>query len=326
MVTDLMFDSNRFIEKYMTSNSKAQQPEKTNLHPRNLHRFAYDFKALIKSCPELRPFVQVNQYGNESIDFGDPKAVKILNRAILSHFYKIKYWDIPAGYLCPPIPGRADYIHYLADLLSQNGKIPTGPDIRGIDIGVGANCVYPIIGHQSYGWSFVGSEVDTKALETASLIVKTNPELTSFIECRLQKSTSDIFKGIIGEKETYDFTMCNPPFHASLAEAMQGTQRKWKNLGKKQSVKDNTLNFGGQQAELWYPGGEQAFILKMMDQSKDVANQCRWFTSLVSKKTTLPALYQNLKKVGALHVKTVEMSQGQKVSRMLAWTFFDDRA
>lgn len=307
-----------------TAKNKEKPVEKTNLHPRNPHRFQYDFKALIKACAELRPFVQVNQYGNESVDFGDPKAVKMLNRAILSHFYKIKYWDIPAGYLCPPIPGRADYIHYIADLLSLNGKIPTGSDVRGIDIGVGANCVYPIIGYQSYGWSFVGTDVDAKALETAGQIVQTNPELKDFIECRLQKSSSDIFKGIINETEKFDFTMCNPPFHASLAEANQGTQRKWKNLGRDRSKQGNTLNFGGQQAELWYPGGEQAFILKMIDQSKDFATQCRWFTSLVSKKTTLPALYQNLKKAGVLDVKTVEMSQGQKVSRMLAWTFMDE--
>ena len=304
--------------------NKEKPAEKTNLHPRNPHRFQYDFKALIKACGELRPFVQVNQYGNESVDFGDPKAVKTLNRAILSHFYKIQYWDIPAGYLCPPIPGRADYIHYIADLLSTQGKVPTGAEVRGIDIGVGANCVYPIIGHQSYGWSFVGTDVDAKALETANLIVKTNPELKDFIECRLQKSSSDIFKGIIAENEKFDFAMCNPPFHASQAEANQGTQRKWKNLGRDKSKQTNTLNFGGQQAELWYPGGEQAFILKTIDQSKDFANQCRWFTSLVSKKTTLPALYQNLKKVGASDVKTVEMSQGQKVSRMLAWTFPDE--
>jgi 23S rRNA (adenine1618-N6)-methyltransferase len=300
---------------------RNQPAEKTSLHPRNPHRFQYDFKALIKACPELRPFVEINAYGNESVDFANPKAVKMLNRAILSHFYQIKYWDIPAGYLCPPIPGRADYIHYIADLLSLNGKVPTGPEVRGMDIGVGANCVYPILGHQSYGWSFVGTEVDRKALETANLIVNANPELTSFIECRLQGSSTDIFKGIILDNEQFDFTMCNPPFHASLAEASQGTQRKWKNLGRDKSRQANTLNFGGQQAELWYPGGEAAFILKMIDQSKDFAKQCHWFTSLVSKKSTLPALYQNLKRVGALDVKTVEMSQGQKVSRMLAWTF-----
>jgi 23S rRNA (adenine1618-N6)-methyltransferase len=39
----------------------------------------------------------------------------------------------------PPIPGRADYIHQIADLLATCNKkvVPTGADIRILDIGVG---------------------------------------------------------------------------------------------------------------------------------------------------------------------------------------------
>ena len=308
----------------MTSKIKPQPVEKQNLHPRNPHRSRYDFKALIRSCPELAPFVLINKYGNESVDFADPAAVKVLNKAILRHFYKIQYWDIPPGYLCPPIPGRADYIHYLADLLRVNEKILYGENIKGLDIGTGANCVYPVIGHQSYGWSFVGSDVDIKALRSAQRIVDSNPELVQFIECRLQKSSSDIFKNLVLPTDKFDFTMCNPPFHASLKEARAGTERKWQNLGHHKANQKETLNFGGQQAELWYPGGEQAFIIKMIEQSVDIADQCLWFTSLVSKKATLPALYHSLKKLKAVEVKTIEMSQGQKVSRILAWSFLDE--
>ncbi|TDE14678.1 23S rRNA (adenine(1618)-N(6))-methyltransferase RlmF [Dyadobacter psychrotolerans] len=301
--------------------SKPQTEEKQNLHPRNLHRSRYDFKALIKSSPALSRFVAVNQYGNESIDFANPVAVKELNKAILRHFYNIKFWDIPAGYLCPPIPGRADYLHYIADLLKADSKIPGGGNIRGMDVGMGANCVYPIIGHQVYGWSFVGSDVDVTALHSARQIADKNPDLKAFIECRLQKYPANIFAGIILHEDRFDFTMCNPPFHASQAEANAGTKRKWQNLGKDKIKQNGTLNFAGQPAELWYPGGEQAFIIKMIEESAQIEDQVLWFTSLVSKKTTLPSLYQALKKVKAMEVKTIEMSQGQKVSRMLAWTF-----
>lgn len=125
--------------------------EKTILHPRNKHRSNYDFAALTKSLPALKPYVAINKYGNESIDFSDPAAVKALNKALLSHFYNIANWDIPEGYLCPPIPGRADYIHYLADLLEEEEPLLKGKNIKVLDIGIGANCVYPIIGHQEYG-------------------------------------------------------------------------------------------------------------------------------------------------------------------------------
>ena len=306
----------------MTSKIRPELSEKQNLHPRNLHRAPYDFKKLIKSCPDLAPFVLVNKYKNESIDFADPVAVKVLNRAILSHFYKINYWDIPENYLCPPIPGRADYIHYVADLLNfKNGQ---ANKVVGLDIGMGANCVYPIIGHQSYGWNFAGSDVDPKAIQSAQKIVNGNPDLTSFIECRLQPSSSNIFKGIIRPEDQFSFTMCNPPFHKSLAEAMEGTKRKWRNLGHKKSGQKSALNFGGQHAELWYPGGEQAFIIKMIEESTLFSRQCLWFTSLVSKKTTLPALYHSLRTHNTVDVKTIEMSQGQKVSRIVAWTFMDE--
>lgn len=307
----------------MTSNAESTSSEKQGLHPRNPHRFRYDFNALIKSCPALAPFVSLNKYGDESIDFANPDAVKMLNKAILAHFYGIQHWDIPANYLRPPIPGRADYIHYVADLLGSvnDNVIPTGKAISGLDVGVGANCVYPIIGHQSYGWSFVGSDIDPKALQSAKRIVSSNSVLTPFIECRLQSSSSHIFKGIIQPNEKFDFTMCNPPFHASQAEASAGTQRKWQNLGRDKVPQKDTLNFGGQNNELWCEGGEKAFVTKMIEQSAQIADQCFWFTSLVSKKTTLPFLYKALKKVKVFDTQTIEMEQGQKVSRIIVWTF-----
>jgi 23S rRNA (adenine1618-N6)-methyltransferase len=304
-----------------TTEKKPVAEEKTNLHPRNPHRFRYDFPALISSCKELEKFVGKNEYGNDSVNFADPEAVKTLNKAILKHFYHISYWDIPAGYLCPPIPGRADYIHYIADLLSVSGQVPTGQQVRGLDIGTGANCIYPILGSQSYGWSFVGAEADQKAFRNAETIVASNTQLVSLIECRLQRSASQIFNGIIQPDDRFDFSMCNPPFHASMAAASAGTQRKWNNLKRGKTPGGVSLNFGGQQAELSYPGGEQSFILKMIGESAEYGGQCGWFTSLVSKKETLPAAYKKLKTLDVSDVKTISMSQGQKVSRMLAWTF-----
>ena len=310
----------------MTTDTKLEPADKPHLHPRNPHRFRYDFGALTKACPELTAFVSVNSYQDESIDFANPAAVKMLNKAILKHFYDIKHWDIPPGYLCPPIPGRADYIHYLADLLRVGGNttIPVGKNIVGLDVGVGANCVYPIVGHQSYGWSFVGAEIDPKALQCAQAIVASNSALTSFIDCRLQVNPSRIFKGIVQPAEKFDFTMCNPPFHASLAEVSAASQRKWQNLGRKNGLENNTLNFGGQPAELCCEGGEEAFLNRMIEQSAEIASQCLWFTSLVSKKTTLPRIYKSLKKAKALAVETIEMEQGQKASRIVAWTFLSN--
>jgi len=288
---------------------------KTELHPRNKHRAPYDFKELIKCCPDLTKFVAKNSYGNDSIDFTDPIAVKTLNKAILKLFYNIT-WDIPEHFLCPPIPGRADYIHYIADLLAvfNRGIIPEGKKISVLDIGVGANCIYPLIGHREYGWSFVGTDIDPLAISIAKGIVAQN-NLAETIEIRLQKSSTNIFQGVLDDEAVYDVSMCNPPFHASRAEAEAGTQRKWRNL----KVQTKALNFGGQSNELWCPGGEVAFIKQMIEESVHI--NCKWFTTLVSKASSLVPIYRALEKARPTEIRTVDMGQGQKKSRFVAWTF-----
>lgn len=296
---------------------------KINLHPRNPHRGRYDFMRLISCSPELAAFVTKNGYGNESIDFANPSAVKALNRALLKLEYGITVWDIPVQYLCPPIPGRADYLHYLADLLADGGDIPRGPSVRVLDVGVGANCIYPLIGQRSYDWSFIGSDIDEVALANAQRIVDANG-LGRDIELRLQTSRSAIFSGVIKPGELFDLTMCNPPFHASSDDAKAGTQRKWRNLGK-HSGRQPVLNFGGQGAELYCDGGEEAFIGRMAAESAMQPASCLWYTSLVSKSASLPGVYRALKKAGALEVRTIDMAQGQKKSRIVAWTFLDRR-
>lgn len=309
----------------MPSKKREHPKEKLSLHPRNRHRERYNFRQLVSSCPELGQFVKLNDYNDQSIDFFNPLAVKTLNKALLKYFYGIDYWDIPANYLCPPIPGRADYIHYMADLLGSvnsqvQGKILTGSKIKCLDIGVGANCVYPIIGVKEYGWSFVGSDIDSVSIENASKIVDANPTLKGNVELRMQKKSTDIFKGIIANNEHFDLTICNPPFHSSLAEAQGVAVRKLQNL-KGEKIANPVLNFGGQSNELWCEGGEDEFVSEMIMESKQFANSCLWFSTLISKQSSLKNAYNVLETVDAVEIKTISMSQGNKISRIVAWTF-----
>jgi 23S rRNA (adenine1618-N6)-methyltransferase len=306
----------------MTSTRREHPKEKVQLHPRNRHRERYDFHKLIDSCPELRPFVQVNRFGDESIDFFDPMAVKTLNKALLKHFYGIGWWDVPMNYLCPPIPGRADYIHYAADLLASENKkaIPQGDHIRCLDIGTGANCVYPIIGTREYGWSFVGTDIDRVSLDSAAKILKSNPTLNDRIALRFQPDRKNIFESVIEKDEYFDLTVCNPPFHASAADAQSGAVRKVSNL-KRKKVTTPVLNFGGKNSELWCEGGEERFVADMIRESKKFGGSCLWFTTLVSKQSNVKQALRMITTVGADEVKTIPMSQGNKASRILAWTF-----
>lgn len=295
--------------------------EKSNLHPRNLHRNLYDFDLLISCVPELKHYVFKNSYGNLTINFSIPKAVKLLNKALLQHFYNIKNWDIPDSNLCPPIPGRADYVHYLADLLAESHhEIPKGSVVKGLDIGTGANLVYPLIANKSYGWKMVGTDINKDSFENAQQILNQNPDLSGEIDLRFQETSNHIFKDIISSEEHFQFSMCNPPFHDFEESAMKGNLRKTKNLNKSKIKKPN-LNFSGQQSELWCEGGEIAFVSKMIEESAEFSSQILWFTCLISKKENLFKLNLLLKKLKAVEIKTIEMSQGHKVSRILAWTF-----
>jgi 23S rRNA (adenine1618-N6)-methyltransferase len=303
-----------------------QNEIKTKLHPRNKHRERYDFKQLTASCSELESFVSLNDFGNVSIDFANPEAVKTLNRALLKYFYDIENWEIPPNYLCPPIPGRADYIHHIADLLaaSNGGIIPTGKRVTCLDIGVGANCVYPIIGRKEYGWTFIGSDIDAVSISSANKIIDANPILQTSVECRFQANPNNIFSGIIAKDEFIDFSICNPPFHSSMAEANRGTLRKLSNLNNKKITKPAS-NFGGKNNELWCDGGEEKFVKNMIHESQEFWNSCFWFSTLISKQSTLKNVYSALDFAEVFDVKTIQMGQGNKISRVVAWTFLNPK-
>lgn len=317
---------NKPDSRRMPSKKKEHPKVKSKLHPRNKHRERYDFKQLIESWPDLAAFVKPNAYGDESVNFFDPAAVKALNQALLKHYYQIDHWVIPPDYLCPPIPGRADYLHHVADLLASyhQGKVPHGPKIRCLDVGVGANCIYPIIGHREYGWSFVGTEVDPISVASANKIIDSNDGLKEGIEIRQQNNPKLILHGMIKADEFFDLIVCNPPFHASLEEAQAGTLRKLKNL-KAKKIKKPVSNFGGQTNELWYEGGEVAFVQKMIRESSAYANSCFMFSTLISKEANLNKIYRALDREKAVEVETIPMGQGNKISRIVAWTFFTSK-
>ena len=289
--------------------------------PRNRHHRRYDLEALCQAVPALRDFITLSPAGEQTINFADPLAVKTLNKALLAHFYGVTHWDIPDGFLCPPVPGRADYVHHLADLLADDngGVVPKQATV--LDIGTGANLIYPLIGAHEYQWRFTGSEIGAEAFASAQAIINANPGLSRAVRLRRQKDPAAIFNGIIHKNEQYDATLCNPPFHDSAASARAGSERKRRNLGQ---AEDGALNFGGQQQELWCEGGEVAFILRMIAESKGFGRQVKWFTTLVSRGDNLPPLYRALTDVGAVKVVKKEMAQGQKQSRFIAWTFMDD--
>ncbi len=316
---------------------QATSASKKNLHPRNLHNNGYDFPKLCEASPALQDYL-IDSHQRLSINFSDPAAVMALNSALLKAHYRIDFWQIPTGYLCPPIPGRADYIHYLAELLEDTFDKCDHRKITALDIGTGASCIYPILGQRSYQWRFIATDIDPLSVQCSTEITKLNKGLNKSIKVTLQKNKQHFFESIIKPAQKIDITLCNPPFHSSLAEALAGNKRKNQNLNKSRiNRKDkhinsqlqcapqhtSSLNFGGQKAELFCDGGELSFIQNMIKESKNYQQQVLYFTCLVSKSAHLPMLKKAVRDVGAYHLQIVEMSQGQKISRFIAWSFHD---
>ncbi len=324
------------------SKKNQTKPNPKGLHPRNLHRQDYDFPSLVKSYPPLASHVKTNTYGNLSIEFADPLAVKSLNAALLKRHYNIIDWDIPEGALCPPIPGRVDYIHYIAELLGcselATNQAKTQPKTTLLDIGAGANGIYSLLACKIYGWHCVGSDINTQSLQNVASIIANNPKLKDYFTLRRQHDKNHIFDGIIQAGEYFDVSVCNPPFHASRDEALKSSQRKFNNLARNRGEQTTTLfnqndathksiptsptlNFGGLEAELWCKGGERMFLKKLIKESQLFSDQCRWFTSLVSKIDNVKPAKKLLHKLGAIEIREIEMAQGNKITRILAWTF-----
>ncbi|KAK3421064.1 hypothetical protein EUGRSUZ_G01768 [Eucalyptus grandis] len=336
---------------------REQQPRPA-IHPRNKYsENPPDFALLASLYPSFNPFVSYGRDARPRIDWTDFNATRELTRVLLLHDHGLHWW-IPDGQLCPTVPNRSNYIHWIEDLLSSEiiPKINNNADnIRGFDIGTGANCIYPLLGASLLGWSFVGTDMMDVALEWAERNVKTNPQISELIEIRKVNTYMDavlgedsskedlqcygsktnpsnsigsesapvpssrrddaveensysgppILFGVVRDGETFDFCMCNPPFFESMEEA---------GLNPKTSC-------GGTPQEMVCPGGEKAFITRIIEDSVRLKQSFRWYTSMVGRKSNLKSLIAKLREVGVTIVKTTEFVQGQTCRWGIAWSF-----
>ena len=159
-------------------------------------------------------------------------------------------------------------------------------EARMLDIGTGASLIYPLLGTAAFNWECVGSEVDKEAISYAKGLIRMNASMLG-TKIRRQEFKSNILPGIIEKKEQFDLLVCNPPFYKNKSEALAANARKNKNLHGREKTHHN---FGGSANELWYKGGEEAFLKKL------ATRKCRiWIAnSLVYlfgfKKRTCPHL------------------------------------
>ena len=167
------------------------------MHPQNPYNERYDLKRLAKHYSTLQKYIVLNPSGEETIDFSSSSAVYELNKAMLLADFKLADYNLPTGYLIPPIPGRLDYLLHVRDFLSEKFNIAVDSKLRGLDIGTGANGIYCVLGAQYFNWTMVGTESDVKATEIAIANIQHTKGLQDKVEIRYQENKSFLFKNSI---------------------------------------------------------------------------------------------------------------------------------
>lgn len=285
----------------------------TKLHEQNLHRKGYNFELLTATVPSLKSYLKANKRGQLTIDFSDATSVRLLNKALILSHYELDYWELPEQYLCPAVPGRAEYIHHIANHYRLQNQ-----DICVLDIGTGASLIYPIIGTYHYSWRFIASDISAASLNNARSIIEHNERLQNKVILRQQSNGSYIFRNVMQRDDRVDLMICNPPFYASREDAQKSHQRKNRNL---KIRKGTPPNFSGLSHELWVKGGERQFLTNIIRESKAYVQQIKRYSSLVSRETYLHGAIKALQQQKVKHYEVIEFGTSNKKSRILTWNY-----
>ncbi|KAJ2544086.1 Methyltransferase-like protein 16 [Coemansia sp. RSA 1933] len=256
-----------------------------------------------------------------TMDFKKAEAVRVLNQALLRVYFDLGV-VLPSNALCPAVESRLNYIKWLGHNIVE--EMWPGTAVRGLDIGTGASCIYPLLGARYLrGSEFVGTDINEESVAVARQNVDAN-SLGGRIQVFLNKDRTTVLPidspgfplpdhGADGS--IFTFCMCNPPFYESREERQKLRQMK--------QIGQPTLDTGGKDDELYTEGGEEAFVGRLVEESAVHRTRIRWYTTMVGKKGTLKPLKAKIREAGAKHISECSLIQGRTTRWVLAWTFLD---
>uniref|UniRef100_A0AAQ5X087 U6 small nuclear RNA (adenine-(43)-N(6))-methyltransferase n=1 Tax=Amphiprion ocellaris TaxID=80972 RepID=A0AAQ5X087_AMPOC len=283
-----------------------------SMHPRNRYKDKPpDFSYLASKYPDFQQHVHTSLAGKPVVNFREPEAVRALTCTLLKEDFGLTI-EIPLERLIPTVPLRLNYIHWVEDLIDGQ-KQPR----RGIDIGTGASCIYPLLGATMNGWYFLATEVDDICFDYATKNVEQN-NLSDLVKVVKVPQKTLLMDALKEETEiVYDFCMCNPPFFANQLEA------KGVNSRNSRRPPPSSVNTGGV-TEIMAEGGELEFVKRIIHDSLQLKKRLRWYSCMLGKKCSLAPLKEELRKQGVPKVTHTEFCQGRTMRWALAWSFYDD--
>ena len=275
--------------------------------------FKPDFLTLIKEFPELKKYILKQNEDNEEefqFDWSNNELSLLMDKSILNYYFNIKYYDIPKGFLIPPIPSRINYINLINSIITKLIKDIDIKNIIGIDIGTGANIIYPILGYSIYKWKFICTEINKEAYNNAKLILQKN-NLENNINIIKQNNKDNIFISILNRENKYIFSMCNPPYYNYENEIKLEDKKR-----------DNEYNFD----EIYYKNGEYGFFQRYFEESICYKNNVFLYTILIGKKINAENIYDKLSSYSDI-IKIYNMQKiltGNNVRYIIYWSFFNN--
>lgn len=283
-----------------------------SMHPRNRYKDKPpDFGYLASKYPDFQQHVHTSLTGRPVVNFKEPEAVRALTCTLLKEDFGLTI-EIPLERLIPTVPLRLNYIHWVEDLIDGQKQLR-----RGIDIGTGASCIYPLLGATMNGWFFLATEVDDICFDYATKNVEQN-NLSDLIKVVKVPQKTLLMDALKEETEiVYDFCMCNPPFFANQLEA------KGVNSRNSRRPPPSSVNTGGV-TEIMAEGGELEFVKRIIHDSLQLKKRLRWYSCMLGKKCSLAPLKEELRKQGVPKVTHTEFCQGRTMRWALAWSFYDD--
>lgn len=258
-----------------------------------------DFAHLASLYAPLAPYVRLNSSGAH-VDFRDADATRTLTLALLHVDFGLML-TLPAHQLCPTVPSRVAYLAWAHSLLGEHED-----EVCALDIGVGASCIYPLLGWRMYGWRWLGSEVDAASLAYARANVAANAAQGA-ITLRLA-SCEDRIAGVLREGESVALSVCNPPFFDN---------------GDAKAVNPHTA-LAITRSEERTEGGEVSFVRAMIDESVRLGPRVRWCSSLLGRKASLKPLLAHLQRLGIANMRHTAFRLGRTTRWAIAWSHTND--
>ncbi|KAL8922219.1 MAG: hypothetical protein Q9208_005298 [Pyrenodesmia sp. 3 TL-2023] len=245
--------------------------------PSNIYTHDVDFAALALEDPDFNKHLK----SNAQLDFSNPQAVQF------------------------------NYILWLQDLLDttsddfRDGYDP-GREVVGLDIGTGSSCIYPLFGcAQRPKWKFIATDIDDKNISYARQNILRN-DLTSRIRPLHTKPEDPLIPLDMLGIESMDFTLTNPPFYPSPASLLASAAAK---------SRPPHSACTGAPIEMVTPGGETAFVSRIIAESVVLKERVRWYTTMLGKMSSVGVVVEELKAKGVANWAVKEFVQGGKTRR-----------